>query len=226
MKRVMLAMLGAAAVLALVAAPAAQADEVIACHTDDGTCECTGGIGDETFTATLTGTPSEAKVQAFESPSKARAVSWSRFVMSGETDEGATISATLDPARISSGTVLSLGNKKFPATATMRFFLRLETNGLTLVSTQPAVFQGIIHSIPPGSGDKLTLISGPVKFHAEGDPSRVVMATLNTSTVAFGERNKPKPSQPVKAGWGMAGVGAVLFVSGGLYLRRRSLPTA
>ena len=221
MRRVMLTMLGAAAVLALVAAPAAQAAEE-ACHTDDGTCECVGSVGGSDFTATLTGTQSLAQVEAFESPSKARSVIWSNFVMSGETDDGGTISATLDPARRSSGTVLSLENRQFPATATMRFFLRLETNGLTLVSTKPAVFQGIIHSIPPGPGDKLTLISGPVKFHEEGGPSHVAMGTLNKSTVSFGERSA---GLPAKAEWGMAGLGTVLLLSGGLYARRRILMT-
>jgi hypothetical protein len=225
MRRVLLTMLGAAAVLALVAAPAAQAltEE---CHPETLTCETTIEVDGSAFTATLTGASSEAKVQAFESPSKARAVTWlSQFAMSGETSDGGTISATLDPTRLSTGTLLSLGNKQLPATATMRFFLRLETNGLTLVSTQPAVFQGNIHSIPPGRGDRITLISGPVKFHVEGDPSRVVMATLNNSTVVFGQRNKPSPNLLEKPELGMAGLGAILLVSGGLYCRRRTLTT-
>ena len=217
MRRVMLTMLGAAAVLALVAAPAAQAAGV-ACHTNDGTCACEGSVNGSDFSATLSGTPSLAEVQPFESASKARAVTWSKFEMSGQTAEGETIFATLDPTRRSSGTVMSLKNTQFPATATMRFFLRLETNGLTLVSTQPAVFQGNIHSIPPGPGDKLTLISGPLEFHEEGGPSHVVMGTLNKSTVSFGKR--PAPWRPARMG--MAGLGAVLLLSGGLYARRRT----
>ncbi len=221
MRRVVLTMLGAAAVLALVATPAAQAVTEDDCHAQGIVeCETSGTVSGSAFTATLTGTQSLAQVETFESPSKSRAVTWSNFAMSGETNDGGTIFATLDPARRSSGAVLSLGNKQFPATATMRFFLRLETNGLTLVSTQPAVFQGIIHSIPPGPGDKLTMISGPLKFHEEGGPSHVVMGTLNNSTVSFGKR--PAPLRPVRPELGMVGLGAVLLLSGGFYARRRT----
>jgi hypothetical protein len=220
MRRVMLAMVAAAAVLALVAAQTAQAAQQEACHTNDGTCECHLTVDGSDLTATLTGTQALADVEAFESPSKARAVTWSNFVMSGETSDGGTISATLDRASGSSGTVLSLKDAEFPATATMRFFLRLETNGLTLVSSEPAVFQGIIHSIPPGYGDQLRLISGPVKFHEEGGPADLVMGTLNRSTVSFSKRSA---GLPAKTEWGMAGLGAVLLLSGGFYSRRRTL---
>ena len=77
-----------------------------------------------------------------------------------------------------------MSNKEFPATVTMRFFFKIETGGMKIVSTQPAVFQGIVHSIPPGPGDVLTMISRPVQFHHEGEPEMKVGA-LKVAAVSF-----------------------------------------
>jgi hypothetical protein len=55
---------------------------------------------------------------------------------------------------------------------------------MRLVSDRPAVFQGIIHSIPPAAGDVLTLIGDPVEFSLEGDP-KAKLGTLKEASVAF-----------------------------------------
>jgi hypothetical protein len=136
----------------------------------------------------MTGGDALAGVESFSAPSKSRNVTWINFEMKGLTTDGAEISASLDQSRKSSGTLLSMGNGKFPATATMRFYLRLETAGMTLVSAEPAVFQGVVRSIPPSPGDSLALISGPVRFHEEGGDSTVTMATLDRSKVVYHKR--------------------------------------
>ena len=132
----------------------------------------------------MTGTPALAEVDEFTDSATTRNVLWSNIDMKGTTEKGDAIGATLDPSRLSSGTVLSVGNQEFPATATMRFFFRMEAGGMTLVSDKPAVFQGIITSIPPAAGDVLTLIGDPVEFHPETDPNLNV-ATLKKASVTF-----------------------------------------
>jgi hypothetical protein len=132
----------------------------------------------------MTGTPALAEVDEFTDSATTRNVLWSNIDMKGTTQAGEAIAATLDPSRQSSGTVLSVGNEEFPATATMRFFFRIETGGMRLVSDRPAVFQGIIHSIPPAAGDVLTLIGDPVEFSLEGDP-KAKLGTLKEASVAF-----------------------------------------
>lgn len=141
-----------------------------------------------TVTFNMSGGDALARVETFEKASKSRGVTWTNFQMKGLTKDGAEITASLDQSRKSSGTLLSVGNTKFPSTATMRFFLRLETGGMTMVSNQPAVFQGIIHSIPPAPGDSFALINGPVSFHEEGGNSRVTVGTLEKSKVVYHER--------------------------------------
>ena len=137
----------------------------------------------------MTGTPALAEVDVFTAPGTSRAVNWTDIHMTGTTDKGDPISATLDTDRPSSGTVLSVGNSEFPATATMRFFFKIDAAGMTLVSDSPAVFQGIIHSIPPGPGDVMTLISGPVSFHPEGQPDQKI-AALREASVNFNDPTK------------------------------------
>ncbi|HYG62497.1 MAG TPA: hypothetical protein VEL74_07935, partial [Thermoanaerobaculia bacterium] len=156
------------------------------CHAR-GIFDCLGEaeVMGEEVTFKMNGDDALALVDHFSAPSKSRNVTWSNFQMRGLTTSGAEISATLDQTRKSSGTLLSVGNTKFPATATMRFFLRLETGGMTLVSTKPAVFQGIVNSIAPSPGDSLALISGPVEFYEEGGNPDVKMATLNKSRVVY-----------------------------------------
>lgn len=226
MKRFML--VGLAVGVVLLATPAARAVESDGegllpdyCHARD-IFHCTGGatVMGSNITFQMSGGDALALVEKFAAPSESRDVIWSNFEMQGVTKDGAEISAGLDQSRRSSGTLLAVGNTKFPATATMRFFLRLETGGVTLVSTKPAVFQGIVHSIPPAPGDTLSLISGPVRFHEEGGNALVTMGTLNKSQVVYHERTA---SLPANAEWGMAGFGALLLASGGLYLRRRTL---
>lgn len=195
------------------------------CHAK-GILDCMGSasvLGTD-FTFQMSGSDALAMVETFSTPSKSRNVIWTDFEMRGLTRDGAEITASLDQSRKSSGTLLSVGNAQFPATATMRFFLRLETGGLTLVSTEPAVFQGIVHSIPPAPGDSLALISGPVRFHEEGGNSLAKVATLNKSEVVY--QDGRQASLPANADWGMAGFGAIFLVSGGLYLRRRTSATA
>jgi hypothetical protein len=82
----------------------------------------------------------------------------------------------------------------------MRFFLRLETGGMTLVSTEPAVFQGVVRSIPPAPGDSLALISGPVRFHEQGGNSRATVATLNKSKVVYHKRGVILPNDVERDG--------------------------
>jgi hypothetical protein len=132
----------------------------------------------------MNGSPSLAVVDVFTDPAKARTVTWTNINMKGTTEKGDAISATLDASRQSSGTVLSVGNSEFPANATMRFFFQIQTGGLTLVSERPAVFQGIIHSIPPAAGDVLTL-SGPVDFHPQGESQNV--GALKKAAVSFND---------------------------------------
>ena len=144
-------------------------------------------------TFNMSGGDALAMVETFESASKSRSVTWSNFQMNGVTKDGAEMTASLDQSRKSSGTLFSIGNGKFPATATMRFFLRLETGGMTMVSTEPAVFQGVVRSIPPAPGDSLALISGPVRFHEEGGNSSATVATLNKSRVVY---HKPGVTPP------------------------------
>jgi hypothetical protein len=195
MKRFML--LGLVLCMALLTTPAitattpAGSEEVDGgwreyCHAR-GIFDCLGGatVMGEDVTFKMNGDDALAIVDNFSAPSKSRNVVWSNFEMKGLTTDGGEISASLDQTRKSSGTLLSVGNAKFPATATMRFFLRLETGGMTLVSTKPAVFQGIVNSIPPGPGDSLALISGPVEFHEEGGNTAVTLATLNKSKVIY-----------------------------------------
>jgi hypothetical protein len=221
MKRFML--LGLALGVILLTTPATGDALPAYCHASD-IFHCLGEatVLGTNLTFEMSGGDALALVDAFSAPSKSRNVTWTNFEMQGLTKDGAEITASLDQSRESSGTLLSVGNAQFPATATMRFFLRLETGGMTLVSTEPAVFQGIINSIPPSPGDSLALISGPVRFQEEGG-SRATVGTLNKSRVVYHER---QASLPAKAEWGMAGFfGAVLLVSGGLYARRRTLVT-
>lgn len=197
MKRFILLGLVLGVVLLAIPAPAAEESGGILewCHAR-GIFDCLGGatvLGSE-VTFKMSGGDALAAVDAFSKPSKSRNVAWSNFEMEGLTKDGAEIRATLDQTRKSSGTLLSVGNTKFPATATMRFFLRLETGGLTLVSTKPAVFQGIVHSIPPAPGDSLALISGPIEFHEEGGDSLTILATLNKSQVIYHERMVGPPA--------------------------------
>lgn len=221
MKRFML--LGLALGVALLTTPAAGHALPAYCHASD-IFHCMGEatVLSTNLTFTMTGGDALALVEEFSEPSRSRNVTWTNFEMKGLTTEGAEITASLDQSRESSGTLLSVGNEQFPSTATMRFFLRLEVGGMTLVSTEPAVFQGIVRSIPPSPGDSLALISGPVSFQEEGG-SPATVGTLNKSTVVYHER---KASLPADAKWGMAGFGAILLVSGGLYRRRRTSATA
>ena len=220
MKRLML--VGLALGMVLLTTPVAGAEALPAyCHASD-IFHCLGGatVLDRSISFEMTGGDALAMVDGFTSPSRSRNVTWTNFEMKGVTQDGDTITASLNQAQKSSGTLLSVGNEEFPATATMRFFLRLETGGVTMVSTKPAVFQGIVHSIPPAPGDSLALISGPVSFYEEGGSSSTTIGTLNKSNVVYQER---KASLPTNAQWGMAGFGALLLVSGGLYRRRRTL---
>jgi len=139
----------------------------------------------------MKGLPTLAVVEKFKDPSKTRVVTWQSLEMEGKTEAGDVMTMTLDTSRESSGTVLSVGNKEFPATATMRFFLRIEIGGLKLVSDRPAVVQGIIHSVPPADGDVLTLIGDPVEFHQEGEPDLKV-GTLKESKVSFKQPAKSR----------------------------------
>jgi hypothetical protein len=188
MKRLML--VGLALCVVSLAIPATGAEFLPEyCHASNiFNCLGEATVLGETITFNLSGDDALAKVETFESPSKSRNVGWTNFQMKGLTKDGAEITASLDQSKKSSGTLLSVGNAKFPATATMRFFLRLETGGVTMVSTKPAVFQGIIHSIPPAPGDSFALINGPVLFHEEGGNSRATVGTLNKSKVVYHER--------------------------------------
>jgi len=220
MKRFML--VGLALGLVLLTMPATGADFLPEyCHAGNiFNCLGQATIEGTTVTFDMSGGDALAMVERFQAPSKSRNVTWTNFQMNGLTKDGAEIHASLDQSQKSSGTLLSVGNAKFPSTATMRFFLRLETGGVTMVSTKPAVFQGIIHSIPPAPGDSFALINGPVIFHEEGGNTRVTVGTLDKSNVVYHER---KASLPANAEWSMAGFGALLLVSGGLYRRRRNL---
>jgi hypothetical protein len=219
MKRFML--VGLALGVVLLAIPATGDILPEYCHARD-IFHCTGeaSVLGTNVSFDMSGGDALAMVETFEAPSKSRNVTWTNFQMQGLTKDGAEITASLDQSRTSSGTLLSVGNTRFPSTATMRFFLRLETGGVTMVSTKPAVFQGIIHSIPPAPGDSFALINGPLSFYEEGGNSRLTVGTLNKSNVIYHER---KASLPANAEWGMAGFGALLLVSGGLYRRRQTL---
>ena len=189
--------------LAALPAPAPAVEEVAPgdggwlpayCHAR-GIFDCLGSatVLDTPVAFRMSGGDALAEVGNFSAPSKSRNVNWTNFEMQGLTNEGGEITASLDRSRKSSGTLLSMGNGKFPATATMRFFLRLETAGMTLVSTEPAVFQGIVRSIPPAPGDSLALISGPVRFYEEGGDSSLTMATLDRSKVVYHKRGVTPP---------------------------------
>ena len=187
MKRLML--IGLALTVVALAIPATGAELLPEyCHASN-IFNCLGEatvLGTD-VTFSMSGDDALAMVEKFESPSKSRNVTWTNFQMKGLTKDGAEITASLDQSQKSSGTLLSVGNAKFPATATMRFFLRLETGGVTMVSTKPAVFQGLIHSIPPAPGDSFALINGPVVFHEEGGNTRTTVGTLNKSKVVYHE---------------------------------------
>jgi hypothetical protein len=173
-------------------APAAGVAEDGLCH-GLGWPACVGVFTffDSDVAYQMNGSPTLASVDKFTSPSKTRNVTWSKLEMQGKTEKGDVMIATLDSSRQSSGTVLSVGNTEFPATATMRFFFKMEIGGLKLISDRPAVVQGIIHSIPPSGGDVLTLIGEPVDFHQEGEPDLKV-GTLKQSSVSF---NNPSGSE-------------------------------
>jgi hypothetical protein len=168
----------------------------VAPAAEDGLChgigwpDCTGvfnPFGGADISYEMKGSPTLAAIDKFRDPSKARNVTWQDLEMQGKTATGDAIAVSLDTSRKSSGTVLSVGNKEFPATATMRFFFRMEIEGIMMVSDRPAVVQGIIHSVPPSPGDVLTLIGDPVEFHQEGNPDMKI-GTLKKSTVSFHKR--------------------------------------
>jgi len=183
-------------ILAAGVATAPAATQLLWCHnTNFPSCLGTLSVAGTDLSYSMSGSPSLAMVDGFTDPGTTRNVTWSNLNMNGTTANGDSITATLDTSRQSSGTILSVGNTEFPATATMRFFFRMETAGMRLVSDTPAVFQGIIHSVPPSPGDSLTLISGPVDFHPEG-ASGPVVATLKQATVDF---NDPKASSASSA---------------------------
>ena len=187
-KIVMVPMVLLALMAAVSTAPAAQT--FLFCHgTNWPSCRGILSAAGTDISFSMAGTPALAEVDEFTDPATTRNVLWKDIDMKGTTEKGDTISATLDPARQSSGTVLSVGNTEFPATATMRFFFRMEFAGMTLVSEQPAVFQGIIHSIPPAPGDVLTLIS-PAEFHREGETEAI--GVLKESAVSF---TAPTPAE-------------------------------
>jgi hypothetical protein len=180
------------AVLVILAAGVATAPaattQLLWCHnTNFPSCGGILNVAGNSVSYTMTGTPSLAMVDGFTDPGTTRNVTWSNLNMNGTTGTGDPISATLDTSRQSSGTILSVGNTEFPATATMRFFFRMDAAGMSLISDRPAVFQGIIHSVPPSPGDSLTLISGPVDFHPDGASSPVI--TLKAATVNFNDPN-------------------------------------
>lgn len=183
----MIAIVPAVLVILVTAVSTAPAAQTFFCHnTNFPRCLGTFSVADSDLSFDMAGSPSLAVVDEFTEPGTTRYVTWNNLDMKGTTETGEAIAATLDSTRQSSGTVLSVGNTEFPATATMRFFFRIETGGMRLVSELPAVFQGIIHSIPPAPGDVLTLISGPVEFHPEGEPDMKIGA-LKESNVAFTE---------------------------------------
>src|SRR5215217_8658936 len=70
-------------------------------------------------TFNMSGGDALARVENFSAASKSRNVTWTNFEMKGLTKDGAEINASLDQSRKSSGTLFSMGNGKFPATATM-----------------------------------------------------------------------------------------------------------
>lgn len=131
----------------------------------------------------MSGSTAFAEVDVLANVKKLRRVTWRNIAMDGTIGRKTPIQATLDPHRTSTGTVLSIGRREFPAIATMRFYFRIKTQGTVLVSDEPAVFQGRIHSIPPAGGDVLTLV-GAVSFRRQNVP-RLRMGTLKQSTVSF-----------------------------------------
>jgi Immunoglobulin I-set domain len=156
------------------------------CHSDRTSCvgTLTNLLGGGTLSYTMSGTSSFALVDAFTNAETARNVIWTNILMQGTIGTNSTFTATLDPSRTSTGTVVSVGSVEFPAAATMSFFFRLNSDGIFYISDNPAVLQGTVTALPPAPGDTLSLVSGPVVFHAEGVPSQTNFA-LTFSTVAF-----------------------------------------
>ncbi|NOT00970.1 MAG: hypothetical protein HOP29_10115 [Phycisphaerales bacterium] len=136
--------------------------------------------------------------------------------MNGTIGIDEIVAASLNPSETSTGTILSLEDTEFPAAATISFFLKIETAGMTLVSVSPAVFQGTIHAVPPAIGDYLLLTGGPVAFHDITAPG-VTVATLTQSTIRF------TGPVPAVTEWGMVLIGLVVLIAGTLAVRGRRL---
>lgn len=198
LRKVLMAPAILVAMMVAAAATTPAGERTFFCHsTSFPRCLGVFSVAGSALSFNMAGTPALAVVDEFTEPAVTRNVTWTTIEMRGTTETGEDIIATLDPDRQSSGTVLSVGNTEFPATATMRFFFRMEVGGMTLLSEHPAVFQGIIHSIPPAAGDVLTLISGPVEFHQEGEPDLKIGA-LEESAVSFGDGGSA--AQPATGG--------------------------
>jgi len=169
-----------------------QAGPVFACHgIKKPNCRGVFTLFGSDFRYSMSGSTSFAEVDVFADVGTPRKVTWKSIAMTGQIGKNTPIEATLDPNRQSMGTVVSLGHNEFPATATMRFFFRIETQGIVLLSDEPAVFEGTIHSIPPGTGDELKLVSGPISFHMEGTIARTI-GTLKQSTISFSKPPEPE----------------------------------
>ena len=181
------------AVVLMIGVSGTQAGPVFACHgIKKPNCRGVFTLFGSDLRYAMSGSTSFAEVDVFTNSGTARKVTWKSIAMTGTIGKDIPIEATLDPLRTSTGTVLSVGYREFPATATMQFFFRIETQGIVLISDEPAVFEGTIHSIPPDSGDVLRLVSGPVSFHLQEMPGRTV-GTLGHSVISFAKPSEAEP---------------------------------
>ena len=173
--------------------PAAEGAPVFACHgIKKPNCRGVFSLFGADLRYNMTGSPAEAEVEAFTKPKTPRSVTWKSLSMKGTIGTTGEITATLDQRHPSTGTILSLGRAEFPATATMRFFLKLNAGGVDLISDTPAVFRGTIHAIPPAPGDALTFAGEPVKYHPAAAPG-ITFATLKKATVSFATSGPKEP---------------------------------
>ena len=180
-------------VVLMIGVSGTQAGPIFACHgIKKPNCRGVFTLFGSDLRYAMSGSTSFAEVDVFTNSGTARKVTWKSIAMTGTIGKDIPIEATLDPLRTSTGTVLSVDNKEFPATATMRFFFRIETQGIVLISDEPAVFEGKIHSIPPGPGDVLRLVSDPVSFHLQEMPGRAV-GTLGQSIISFARQSEGEP---------------------------------
>jgi hypothetical protein len=86
------------------------------------------------------------------------------------------LTATLDPARPSNGT---LGSTTFPTTHTQNFFLKIKGSSVgTLISDRPLTLSATIQSTPPTATYRSA--TGSVAFYKEGDPNKQTVLAINS----------------------------------------------